>query len=231
VALLEKRLAYALHDGEAFFDAELNARVVCAAEGYYRAMYRGAKESWNLRDSHMFETLARVLEQRGQDAKAIVWAHNSHIGNAGATAMGEEGEFNIGQLCRAKFHRQAPSIGFSTDRGQVLAADDWGGIPKIKDVLPSRPDSWERVFRDAGHERAFTDWRVDSDLASDLSARRLERAIGVIYRPETERWSHYFDAHLSKQFDALVWFEQTSPVNALAGASPEGAPDVYPFGL
>jgi erythromycin esterase-like protein len=112
-----------------------NARVVSAAEGYYRAMYRGATESWNLRDSHMFETLTRVLEQRGSDAKAIVWAHNSHIGNAGATAMGEQGEFNIGQLCHAKYRDQTALIGFSTSRGHVLAADEWGGKPRIKAAL------------------------------------------------------------------------------------------------
>ena len=231
VALLEQRLRYLANDGDALFDAEQNARVVCAAEGYYRAMYRGAVESWNLRDSHMFETLERVLEQRGKDAKAIVWAHNSHIGNAGATAMGERGEFNIGQLCHARFRDRAALIGFSTGGGHVLAADEWGGQPKVKALLPARADSWERVFADAGLEWSLTDWRADRELASDLSARRLERAIGVIYRPESERWSHYFDAHLSRQFDAWVWFEETSPVTALAGAPGVGAPDVYPFGL
>jgi erythromycin esterase-like protein len=232
VALLDRRMAYtAKENGEKFFDAEQNARVICAAEGYYRAMYRGATESWNLRDSHMFETLTRVLEQRGPDAKAIVWAHNSHIGDAGATAMGESGEFNIGQLCRARFGDRAALIGFSTDRGRVMAADEWGAAPRIKTVLPSRPDSWERVFLAAGHARSLTNWRADPALASDLSPRRLERAIGVIYRPESERQSHYFAAHLSRQFDAMVWFEETSAVNPLAGAPAEGAPDVYPFGL
>lgn len=231
VALFEKRLAYIANDGEKFFDAEQNARIVCAAESYYRAMYRGAKESWNLRDSHMFETLLRVIEQRGPDAKAVVWAHNSHIGDAAATGMGESGEYNIGQLCRTRFRDQAALIGFSTDRGLVMAADEWGSPPKIKAVLPSRADSWERVFRDAGHERSLTNWRADPELAADLSIRRLERAIGVIYRPESERSSHYFDAHLSRQFDALVWFEETSAVHPLAGAAAEGAPDIYPFGL
>jgi erythromycin esterase-like protein/predicted phosphoribosyltransferase/dienelactone hydrolase len=231
IVLLEKRLAYGAKDGENYFDAEQNARVVCAAERYYRAMYRGAKESWNLRDGHMFETLTRVMDQRGTNAKAIVWAHNSHIGNAGATGMGESGEFNIGQLCRVKFGDQAALIGFSTDRGHVMAASEWGAPPNVKTVLPARADSWERVFRDAGHSRSLTNWRTDRALASHLSIRRLERAIGVIYRPESERWSHYFDAHLSRQFDALVWFEETSAVHALAGAAPVGAPDIYPFGL
>jgi erythromycin esterase-like protein len=231
VALLEQELHYAHADGEAYFDAEQNARVVCSAETYYRAMYQGAVESWNLRDSHMFDTLVRLLELRGPDAKAVVWAHNSHIGNAAATAMGESGEFNIGQLCRVTFRQRVASIGFATDRGEVMAADDWGGVPRVKRVLPSRSDSWERVFLDAGRSRSLTSWRGDPELAQYLSLRRLERAIGVIYRPETERWSHYFDAHLSRQFDALVWFEETSPVTALPGAPAEGAPDIYPFGL
>ena len=194
-------------------------------------MYHGSTESWNLRDGHMFDTLERLLAQRGPSAKAVVWAHNSHIGNAGATEMGERGELNIGQLCRLKFRADLVAIGFSTDRGAVMAADDWGVPPEIKRVLPSRPDSWERVFLEAGRPRALTTWRNDDRLASDLDLRRLERAIGVIYRPQTERWSHYFDAHLSEQFDALVWFEETRPVTPLAGAPAEGAPDIYPFGL
>lgn len=231
VALLEKRLRYAAADGETYFDAEQNARVVRAAEAYYRAMYEGSVESWNLRDGHMFDTLTRLLELRGPQSKVIVWAHNSHIGDAGATAMGEQGEFNIGQLARAKFRDQCVAIGFSTDRGKVMAADDWGGPPRVKDIIPSRPDSWERVFRDGGKARAMLDWRGNPALREAVSMRRLERAIGVIYRPQTERWSHYFDAHLGRQFDAMVWFEETSPVTPLAGAPAEGAPDIYPFGL
>lgn len=230
VALLEERLRYAAADGETYFDAEQNARVVCAAEAYYRAMYHGAVESWNLRDAHMFDTLTRLLELGGPKSKLIVWAHNSHIGDAGATGMGERGEFNIGQLCRVKFKGQLAAIGFSTDRGQVMAADDWGDPPRIKDVIPARPDSWERVLRDAGHQRALFDWRHDPRLREALALRRLERAIGVIYRPDTERLSHYFDAHLGRQFDAMVWFETTTPVTPLAGAPAEGAPDIYPFG-
>lgn len=231
VVLLEERLRYAAADGEAYFDAEQNARVVCAAEAYYRAMYHGAVESWNLRDSHMFDTLTRLLDLGGPQAKIIVWAHNSHIGDAGATAMGERGEFNIGQLCRVRFRDELAAIGFSTDRGQVMAADDWGEPPRVKMVLPARSDSWERVLRDAAHPRALYDWRGDKHLRDALELRRLERAIGVIYRPDTERWSHYFDAHLGRQFDAMVWFEETNPVIPLAGAPSEGAPDIYPFGL
>jgi erythromycin esterase-like protein len=179
----------------------------------------------------MFHTLLRLLGRAGPTSKAIVWAHNSHIGNACATAMGEAGESNIGQLCRSRFQNVAVLIGFSTDHGKVMAADDWGADPRIQRVRPSRPDSWERVFLDAGRPRSLTCWRDDADLAARLSMRRLERAIGVIYRPETERQSHYFDAHLSEQFDAFVWFAETQAVTPLPSRTPEGEPDTYPFGL
>lgn len=231
VTLLERRSAYTALDGDDYFDAIQNARVVKAAETYYRAMYRGSVESWNLRDAHMFDTLSRLLQNRGPGAKAIVWAHNSHLGDASATAMGASGEFNIGQLCREAFGKDCVSIGFATDYGQVIASDDWGEDAQIKDVRPSRADSWEHLFLRAGLGRALTDWRKDRDLASLLDRSRLERAIGVIYRPETERQSHYFEARLAHQFDALVWFEQTSALTAIPGAPPEGAPDIYPFGL
>lgn len=154
------------------------------------------------------DTLERLLSFRGPNAKAIVWAHNSHIGNAGATGMGERGELNIGQLCKVRFGRHVAAVGFATDRGAVMAADDWGEAPRVMSVRPARSDSWERIFRDAGLRMSLTTWREDPSLAADFAARRLERAIGVIYRPETERWSHYFDAHLSRQFDALVWLRR-----------------------
>jgi erythromycin esterase-like protein len=231
-ALLDARLAYARFDGEAFFDAAQNARVVRAAEHYYRLMYRSSTESWNLRDRHMFDTLIRLLGARGGQAKAVVWAHNSHIGNAAATAMGWQGEFNIGESCRAAFGEQAALIGFGTDRGTVAAASDWDGPMEVKTVLPARPDSYERIFRQSFVERSLTDWRSgESELREALSKPRLERAIGVVYRPETELSSHYFQAVLCDQFDAYVWFEQTSAVTPLAGGRPRGAPDTYPFGL
>jgi len=231
VELLEERLEYSGKDGDAFFDAEQNARVVWAAERYYRSMYQGSENSWNLRDTHMFSTLTRLLERAGPDSKAIVWAHNSHIGNAGATAMGERGEINIGQLCRDRFGKDVASIGFSTSTGTVMAADDWGGLARVKQVIPARSDSWERVFEGTACRASLTNWRNDPELQEALDHVRLERAIGVIYRPETERWSHYFEANLARQFDALVWFEQTEAVMPLLGAAPEGAPDTYPYGL
>ena len=231
VSLLTHRLGYIARDGDDYFDAEQSARVVAAAEACYRAMYRGSTESWNLRDSHMFGTLQRLLEARGPDARAVVWAHNSHLGDASATAKGAAGEYNLGQLCRRAFGSACVSIGFGTDRGQVAAADDWGGEVRFKTVLPSRRDSWEQVFLQAGRERSLTRWRDDPALAAALDVPRLERAIGVIYRPETELRSHYFEARLGSQFDAWVWFEQTGPVTPSPGTAAEGAPDTYPFGL
>ena len=235
--LLAKHLDYIRRDGEAFFDAAQNARIVRAAERYYRIMYRGSAESWNLRDRHMFDTLQMLMRARGESAKAVVWAHNSHIGNAAATAMGWQGEFNIGELCRTAYGDEAVLIGFGTDRGTVAAADDWDGEMRIKTVIPARPDSWEFAFRKAGHARSLTDWRRAAasgrhrELVEALREPRQERAIGVVYRPKSEFLSHYFEAVLAEQFDAYVWFEETSAVTPLAGGRPKGAPETYPFGL
>jgi erythromycin esterase-like protein len=232
-ALLEKRLEYLRADGEAFFDAVQNARIVHAAEHYYRIMYEGSTESWNLRDRHMFDTLQNVLARRGDHAKAIVWAHNSHIGNAAATAMGWQGEFNIGELCRTAYRDESVLIGFGTDRGTVAAASDWDEPMEVKTVRPARPDSHERVFRDTGLPCFMAEWRSNArrDLQDVLSRPRLERAIGVVYRPETELYSHYFEALLAEQFDGFVWFEMTKAVTPLVKGHGKGMPDTYPFGL
>jgi len=230
--LLTRRLDYLGHDGEDFFDAAQNARIVRSAEHYYRIMYHGTTESWNLRDRHMFDTLKALLSRR-PEAKAVVWAHNSHIGNAAATAMGWQGEFNIGELCRTAFGDGAVLIGFGTDRGTVAAADDWGGEMRIMNIVPSRPDSHERVFRQSGNARCLTDLRESAgrELRDALSLPRLERAIGVVYRPESELYSHYFEAVLPEQFDAFVWFENTRAVTPLPVERPHGVPETYPFGV
>ena len=230
VALLKKRLAYAAMDGEHFFSAAQNARIVRAAESYYRIMYQGARESWNLRDRHMFETLQSLLAHRPA-AKAIVWAHNSHIGNAAATSMGWEGEFNIGELCRGAFGHGVVAIGFATDQGTVAAASDWDSPMEVKSVLPARDDSYEYLFRRAGHARALFDWRNRPDLRALLGEPHLERAIGVVYRPDTELLSHYFKAVISDQFDALVWFETSRAVTPLGTEQAAGRAETYPFGL
>ncbi|WP_323113717.1 erythromycin esterase family protein [Pseudomonas guariconensis] len=235
-AMLAEQLSGLICQDEAFFNAAQNARVIIAAEQYYRAIYRGATASWNLRDRHMFDTLRALLEHRGPHAKAVVWAHNSHIGNAGATEMGWKGQFNIGQLCRGAFGRDAVLIGMATDRGQVAAADDWDGEMHIKDIRPARSDSWEHQFRLAGVAASLTDWRDPQrkELRRVLSTPLLERAIGVIYRPQSERLSHYFEAVLAEQFDAMLWIEQTQPVTALPLPKKqhlEPEDDTYPFGV
>ena len=231
--MLAKQLDYAAHDGDNWFDAAQNARTVLAAEQYYRSMFRGSTESWNLRDRHMFQTLQHVMQARGPNARAVVWAHNSHIGHAPATAMGWQGQFNIGELCRTAYGDDAVLIGFGTDRGTVAAAQDWDEPMQVKQVLPSREDSYEQVFLQAGVPCALADLRKPAHRAvrQALLPPRQERAIGVIYRPDTEFQSHYFEAVLPEQFDAYVWYEQTRAVTPLPAASPEGVPDTYPFAL
>lgn len=232
--LLKKRLDYLVKDGEAFFDAEQNARIVAAAEQYYRVMYYGDAVSWNLRDQHMFDTLERLLAHRGPGSKAVVWAHNSHIGDAEFTEMGQvRGEHNIGQLARARFGDNAALIGFGTDRGTVAAASDWDGPMEIKRVRPARDDSYEGRSRDAGIPAFFLETGPDQKehIRDALAEPLLERAIGVIYRPETELLSHYFQAELSRQFDAWIWFTETKAVSARAEAHPHGPDETYPFGL
>lgn len=234
VDLLKKRLDYLVKDGEAFFDAEQNARIVSAAEQYYRVMYYGDAVSWNLRDQHMFDTLERLLQHRGPNAKAVVWAHNSHIGNAEFTEMGQvRGEHNIGQLVRQKFGDNAALIGFGTDRGTVAAASDWNGPMEIKRVRPARDDSYEGRSRDADIPAFFleTGPGQKQHVRDALAEPLLERAIGVIYRPETELLSHYFQAELSRQFDAWIWFTETQAVAAHGEAHPHGPDETYPFGL
>lgn len=233
--LLQRRLEYAAQDGESFLDAAQNARLIASAERYYRVMYYGGAESWNLRDSHMFETLGHLLEAHGTDAKAIVWAHNSHIGDARHTDMGAvRGELNIGQLCRQHFGDEAALIGFGTHAGTVAAASEWDGDVEFKPIRASRADSYERLCHDSGVSRFLLDLRTDRHpaLRTRLLQPRLERFIGVIYRPETELHSHYAEASLPQQFDAFVWFDQTTPVTPLGPehARP-GAPETYPFGL
>ncbi|MCA0048157.1 protein-L-isoaspartate(D-aspartate) O-methyltransferase [Mesorhizobium sp. B283B1A] len=231
--LLARQLEYARQDGVDFLDASQNARLIAAAERYYRIMYYGGAESWNLRDTHMFDTLEHLLDAGGPSSKAIVWAHNSHIGDARYTEMGVvRDELNIGQLCRQRFGDEAALIGLGTHSGTVAAASDWDGKMEVKQVRASHPDSYERLCHDSRVPRFLLDLRRDEVLRERLLERRLERFIGVIYRPETELRSHYADVSLPRQFDAFVWFDKTAAVTPLG---PEhagtGVPDTYPFGL
>jgi protein-L-isoaspartate(D-aspartate) O-methyltransferase len=235
VDMLRRRLDYADRDGERFFDAAQNARVVANAERYYRAMYYGSRESWNLRDRHMFDTLSSLLAFYGPESRGIVWEHNSHVGDARATEMGVRGELNVGQLSREAFGEAAYLVGFSTDHGTVAAASDWGGPMEIKRVRPALEGSYERVFHESGVPAFFLHLRDPRrrEVRDELRDPRLERAIGVIYRPETERHSHYFQAVLPEQFDEVVWFDETSAVTPLGSTRPVsgGAHDTYPFGV
>jgi protein-L-isoaspartate(D-aspartate) O-methyltransferase len=231
--LMHKRRSYAEHDGARFLDAVQNARLVANAERYYRIMYYGSRASWNLRDSHMFETLKTLLGFHGPESKAIVWAHNSHVGDSGATEMASRGEYNIGRLCRQEFGNATYSIGFGTNTGTVAAATEWDGPMEIKAVRPALPDSYERLCHEAGVARFLLSLRspMPATLAAGLGRPRLERAIGVIYRPETELQSHYFQARLPRQFDEYIWFDQTAAVTPLDTEELKGLPDTYPFGL
>ena len=234
--LLAKRMEYVAEDGDEWLDAAANARLVKNAEAYYRIMYHGAAESWNLRDTHMFETLCQMLDAKGPDAKAVVWAHNSHIGNAAHTEMGQvRDELNIGQLCKDKWGKEARLIGFGTHAGTVACATDWDAPMEVKAVRPSLAGSYERMSHDAGVPRFLLDLReaVNEAVVEGLMEPRLERFIGVIYRPETERWSHYAQAVLPNQFDAWVWFDETKAVTSLDDREQPaaGEEEMYPFGL
>lgn len=232
--MLRKQLTYVQSDGDRFFNATQNARLVANAERYYRVMYYGSHHSWNLRDRHMFDTLQRLLAWAGGKGKAVVWAHNSHVGDARFTEMGtERGELNLGQLCRQEYGRDAALIGFGTHSGTVAAASDWEAPMEVKAVRASRPDSYESLMHQIGQERFLLDLRPGEheEMRRLLSARRLERYIGVIYRPETERWSHYSYAVLPSQYDAFVWFENTTAVIPLPTEASGGEDETYPFGL
>ena len=216
----------------ASFDAVMNARVVAASEAYYRAMYEGGAASWNLRDTYMFDTLRRVLDARGEGAKAIVWAHNSHIGDARATRVEAMGQINLGQLAREEWGQEAVLIGFGTDRGTVTAATAWDGPPETMDVIPSLPESWGALMREARADRFVLDLRgLDGPLAEALSAPHIERFIGVLYLRETEMMSHYISAAIGQEYDAFIWLEETQAVEPLPRGVPESLPEEHPFAL
>lgn len=231
--LLRRRLDYATELGDDFIDAAQNALIVANAERYYRIMYHGSTESWNLRDLHMFETLQLLRSHRGPDAKIVVWEHNSHIGDASATEMGARGEHNVGLLTRREYGDDAFLVGFGTHDGRVAAASGWGSPMERKIVRPSHPDSYERLCHDADIPAFMLHLRHPTrpDVRNELEVPRLERAIGVIYRPETELQSHYFQASLPHQFDEYVWFDRTSAIHPIPAHEVADVPDTYPFGL
>lgn len=241
VELHERATELARRDGrvaaDEFFIAEQNARLVKNAERYYRTMYRSDISSWNLRDLHMMETLVALddhLTDNGKRPKIVVWEHNSHLGDASATEMGTRGEWNVGQLTRQRYATEAVSIGFTTYNGTVTAASDWGGPAERKRVRDALPDSYEGLFHHTGLDRFLLLMPFGSRSAVALRPSLLERAIGVIYRPETERQSHYFRASLSRQFDAVIHIDETRAVEPLERTVEWEAGEVmetYPSGI
>ncbi|QAU34753.1 erythromycin esterase family protein [Janthinobacterium sp. 17J80-10] len=223
---------------EAYFHAQQNARLVMHAEEYYRTMFRGRVSSWNLRDRHMADTLEALSQHLshggGKPARIVVWEHNSHIGDARATDMGEHGEWTLGQLAREAYADEAVLVGFTTHHGTVTAASDWDAPAERKRVRPALAGSIEDAFHHSGVPRFLLPLRTAKAAAQALAGRRLERAIGVIYRPQTERHSHYLYARLPQQFDAVLHFDEThavQPLEASAGWHAGEAPETFPEGI
>ncbi|WP_424532881.1 erythromycin esterase family protein [Sphaerisporangium viridialbum] len=242
VDLQRHAMDYARRDGllaeDELFYAEQNARVVRAAEEYYRTMFGGRVSSWNLRDRHMTETLEALADhlsrQRGRPAKIVVWAHNSHVGDARTTEAATRGEFTIGQLVRERHPDDCRLIGFTTYTGTVTAADDWGGAAERKRVRAALADSIEELHHEAGQKEFLLSFGVAPRTAEALRKARLERAIGVIYRPQTERQSHYFRARVSEQFDAVIHIDETravEPLERTAQWEKGEVPETYPFAV
>src|SRR5262245_33253550 len=237
VELRNAAAEYASRDGfvaedECLF-AEQNARLVGNAEMYYRAMFAGQVESWNLRDTHMMETLGALMgwtTRRSGYVRAVVWAHNSHLGDARATQMGSSGELNLGQLARERHGDRAFLIGFTTHTGTVTAAREWDEPAERQPVVPSMPGSYEHLFHDTDLDRFVLATSASRDA---LAEARLERAIGVIYKPESERASHYFRARMANQYDAVIHIDTTSALTPLERWSRENSdlPETYPTGV
>jgi len=232
----EVPLAPGLEADEAFY-AQQNARLVRNAEEYYRTMFQGRVSSWNLRDTHMVETLFALdshLAAAGSPPKIAVWAHNSHLGDASATEMGDRAECNVGQLVRDRYSDDAVLVGFSTHHGWVTAASNWDEPPERKRVRAGLAGSWEDVFHHTGTPRFLLPLRDDVGLRSLVAQRRLQRAIGVIYRPDTERQSHYFYTHLAQQFDAVIHIDETDalePLEVEQAWNTREAAETFPSGI
>lgn len=231
--LLKQRLEYAQYDGARFLDAVQNARLVANAERYYRVMYYGSNESWNHRDQHMFDTLELILEYYGHNSKAVVWEHNSHLGDAAATEMGASGQTNVGHLCRQRYGKSAYLIGQGTDHGSVAAASNWDEPVEFMTVREGYPGSYENLFHESGSEAFCLHLRAphNADLREEMAASRLQRAIGVIYRPETELASHYFHAKLAHQFDEFIWFDHSRAVTPVGDDEARRLSPEHPFSL
>jgi erythromycin esterase-like protein len=241
VELRQRALEWAQKDGrtleDSVFEVEQNARVVRDAEAYYRNMFHGRVSTWNLRDRHMattLEELAAHLDKRKGRSKIAVWEHNSHLGDARATYMADIGEWNVGQLTRERFGSDAVLVGFTTYDGTVTAASDWDGPAEQMRVRPALPSSYEGLFHETGLASFLLMLDKNDTLGLRLRSPRQERAIGVVYRPDTERVSHYFEARLSEQFDAVIHVDRTravEPLERTARWRTIEPPETYPFAV
>ena len=231
--LLKSRLNYAHADGQRYFSTEQNARLIADAEGYYKTLYYAEQDSWSQRDQHMFDTLQSILSFHGKDSKVIIWGNNSHIGDARATQMSARGEFNLGQLVREQYRRNAYSIGFGTDHGTVAAASEWGGPMEIKTLQPAHADSYEGLCHKVATDNFLLPLSkpIQPALRKRLLAERLERSVGAIYRPESELQNHYFHTCLPQQFDEYIWFDETRAVEPLNRVNGGGLLANFPFGV
>ncbi|GER86490.1 hypothetical protein KDW_06520 [Dictyobacter vulcani] len=239
--LQKKATDYISRDGriaeDEFFYAEQNARLAWDAEKYYRSIYRGSVESWNIRDCHMARTLDELvahLDHYHEPTKAVVWAHNSHLGDARATSMGAEGELNVGQLVREAHGQHVRNIGFTTYSGTVTAASNWDRPPERKHVRPALADSYEDLFHQAHPANFFLDLHANDQVVASLQTPRLERAIGVVYLPHSERRSHYFYAHLPEQFDIIIHLDHThalEPLEPTASWQDNEVDETFPTGI
>ncbi|RAU82399.1 erythromycin esterase family protein [Pontibacter arcticus] len=217
-------------DHEFDFNTEQNALVAVNAEKYYRAMVKGGSDSWNVRDSHMMETLDRLLDLHGPDSKAIVWEHNTHIGDARATDMADDGMYNIGQLAREKYgHDQVKLIGFGSYQGTVIAGKSWGATMQKMDVPPARKGSWEELLHRINSEDKLV-FSKDLKDVPELQTHIGHRAIGVVYDPKFEQYGNYVPTLIPERYDAFLYFDETEAVHPLHFKTKSGQqPDLYPW--
>jgi erythromycin esterase len=243
VRLLARTRANAANDGADRFSAWQNAEVISGAERYYRAMVSGGPQSWNVRDTHMADTLDRLLEHYGPDAKAIVWAHNTHVGDARATDMADDGMINIGQLARERHGDDAVVlVGFGTYHGNVIAAPRWGAPSEVMVVPPARRGSLEDRLHTTLPERALLVFGAEGRAGSGAGALAGDepewltelvdhRAIGVVYDPSFEQWGNYVPTRLAERYDAFLWCDQTNALHPLPARAAPGELETYPAGV
>ncbi|ABP56097.1 erythromycin esterase family protein [Salinispora tropica] len=231
VCLLARIREHAASDGADAFSAWQNAEVVTGAERYYRAMVGGGPESWNVRDHHMADTLDRLLDRYGPGARGVVWAHNTHIGDARATDMAADGMVNLGQLARDRYGRDdVVLVGFGSHRGTVVAAPHWGSPAEKMIVPPAREGSVERRLHDLLPEQAVLVFG-GADQPDWVTEPLDHRAIGVVYNPSSESWGNYQPTRLGERYDGFVWCDEATALDPLPARGARGELETYPAGV